>query len=1104
VPFKFRENSIIRQLILSTVLLLNWEGALSQILQMDNYDIRNGLPSNVINDILQDRHGYMWFATQVGASRFDGYHFTNYGINNGLPGNETECLFEDSKGRIWVGTLGGGVAVLSGKNWSFIDKQKGLVNNHIKSVFEDPRGIIWCVSENGVSGITGDTIVTFSADNGLSGTIVTSSCIDNYGRLLLGTENGINRLTRDDRKNNWSIEHFLGGVIVLDLVHDKQDNLWIATQGNGIFQYNGNTFIRYTGRQGLPGNTVTRLLCDAEGSIWAGFYENGLGRFMNGSFIPLKDTRLRKTTVRKLAEDKKHRIWAVSQNNDGVFVISAGHVQHISVLNGLPDNRIWAFHEDSDGNIWMGSMSGISKIGKKPFELYTTVEGLPGKDVLSVFADSSGAVWGGTYNGPFVVMPDNTVHTFTGIRGLPADAPTVFKIAQDKNNMLWFATYYGPTLFTGERFRNFYNKDWEREGVNTSSITDIAVDEKNRLILAGDEGICIFYSGTYRYPDEYKELAEKDIRAISYDASGNLWICTSEGIFIYGKNRIVITSDEGLSNNSCNDIFTDDSGIAWIATDNGLNSISLSAEGRYTIKNITRSDGLLSNSIMFAEGDHTGSLWIGHENGLSRLDIQSGKIMTYGESDGFTALETYQKAVSVDRNNHVWIGTVNGLFRYNPERDVPQKNPPRTYITAVEFYNDTSDIYAYTSLADSLSGLPTDLVLTYHKNNLVFTFVGLHYANTAKNTYQYKLEGYDDKWSEITVNTSSHPYQKLPHGNYKFIVKAANCDGVWSAPVVFSFIIRPPFWKTVWFYFIEIAAGISLILAFVRIRERKLKHDRKVLTQKVSERTAEIERQRDHIAEINRSITDSIMYAQRIQSAVLPEEDLIRKVLGEFFILFKPRDIVSGDFYWISSKGSKIIFVVADCTGHGVPGAFMSMLGVSLLNEIVTSSDSFTAADILNQLRNNLKRTLSQTGKANEARDGIDLTLFMINPERKEAQFAGAYNPLLLVSGNEMTVFKGDKMPIGIHLAQEKPFTNHVFPVASGDMIYMYSDGYADQFGGPLQKKFNSIRFRELLQQIHREPLDVQKNILNSNFENWKGDKPQIDDILVTGIKITL
>lgn len=1095
---------MIRQLILSLALLLNWESARSQILQFDNYDIRNGLPSNVINDILQDRRGFMWFATQVGVSRFDGYHFTNYGINSGLPGNETECLFEDSKGRIWAGTLGGGVAILTGKTWSFLDRQKGLVNNHIKSVFEDSRGIIWCVSENGINGITGDTIITFSADNGLSGSIVTADCIDKHGGILLGTENGITRLTRDGRNNTWLIEHYLTGVIILDLVYDKQGNLWIATQGDGIFEYNGHTFTKHTSRQGLPGNTVTRLLCDAEGSIWAGFYENGLGRFLNGNFIPVKDPRLRKTTVRELAEDKQHRIWAVSQSNDGVFVISAGHVQHISVLNGLPDNRIWAFSEDSDGNIWMGSMSGISKIGKKPFELYTTSEGLPGKDVLSVFADSSGAVWGGTYNGPFVVLPDNTVNALTGINGLPADAPTIFKIAQDKNNMLWFGTYYGPTLFTGNRFRNFYNSDWEREGVNTSSITDIAVDGNNRLILAGDEGVCTFYGGTYRYPDEYKDLAEKDIRAISYDASGNLWVCTSEGIFIYGKNRIVITSDQGLSNNSCNDIFTDDAGNAWIATDNGLNSISFSAEGRYTIKKITRAEGLLSNSIMFAEGDHSGNIWVGHENGLSRLNIRSGKIVTYGELDGFTALETYQKAVSVDRNNHVWIGTVNGLFMYNPEKDIPQKSPPRTYITDVEFYNDTSNIYAYASLADTLTGLPANLVLPHHKNNLVFTFVGLHYANTAKNAYQYKLEGYDDKWSEITANTSSHPYQKLPHGNYIFTVKASNCDGVWSAPVAFSFTIRPPFWKTVWFYIVEIAAGISLIFAFVRIRERKLKHDRKVLTEKVRERTIEVEQQRDHIAEINRSITDSIMYAQRIQSAVLPEEDLIRNALGEFFILFKPRDIVSGDFYWISRKGGQIIFVVADCTGHGVPGAFMSMLGVSLLNEIVTTLDSFNAADILNMLRDNLKRTLSQTGKANEARDGIDLALLLITPEKKEAQFAGAYNPLLLVSGNEMTVFKGDKMPIGIHLAHEMPFTNHIFPVASGDMIYMYSDGYADQFGGQLQKKFNSVRFRELLLQIHQEPLDVQKNMLDNTFENWKGDKPQIDDILVTGIKITL
>jgi len=270
----------------------------------------------------------------------------------------------------------------------------------------------------------------------------------------------------------------------------------------------------------------------------------------------------------------------------------------------------------------------------------------------------------------------------------------------------------------------------------------------------------------------------------------------------------------------------------------------------------------------------------------------------------------------------------------------------------------------------------------------------------------------------------------------------------------------------------------------------------------VKERTLEIERQRDHIAEINKEMTDSIQYAQHIQSAVLPDEETIKSRLNDYFILFKPRDIVSGDFYWVSTKGKSTIVVAADCTGHGVPGAFMSMLGVSLLNEIVASNDRFTAADILNQLREDIKQTLSQTGKRDEAKDGIDMSLCIIDSGDLSAQFAGAYNPLCLVSNNEMIVYKGDKMPIGIHFIKEYHFSNTLFQLKDGDVFYMFSDGYADQFGGPEHKKFKSCNLRDLLLQIHKQPMSEQKAKLEKTIEEWKGNDAQVDDIMVMGVRI--
>lgn len=251
-----------------------------------------------------------------------------------------------------------------------------------------------------------------------------------------------------------------------------------------------------------------------------------------------------------------------------------------------------------------------------------------------------------------------------------------------------------------------------------------------------------------------------------------------------------------------------------------------------------------------------------------------------------------------------------------------------------------------------------------------------------------------------------------------------------------------------------------------------------------------------------RQITDSIEYASRIQTAILPPGDYISRVIPDHFILYKPRDIVSGDFYWITHKEGKIVVAVVDCTGHGVPGAFMSMLGFAFLNEIVNKETDLKAHRILNQLRDYVKESLHQTGKEDEAKDGMDIALCIIDPERKKLQYSGAYNPLYLVRNEEFISLKADRMPIGIHVIEKESFTNHEIDIQKDDMIYIFTDGYIDQFGGPKAGKFKTGPFKEKLISIKEYPMSRQKEILEAEFNNWKGARDQIDDVLVMGIKI--
>ena len=249
-------------------------------------------------------------------------------------------------------------------------------------------------------------------------------------------------------------------------------------------------------------------------------------------------------------------------------------------------------------------------------------------------------------------------------------------------------------------------------------------------------------------------------------------------------------------------------------------------------------------------------------------------------------------------------------------------------------------------------------------------------------------------------------------------------------------------------------------------------------------------------------ITDSIRYASKIQKAVLPPKEIVNKIVPQHFILNKPRDIVSGDYYWTTQRGSESIIAVADCTGHGVPGAFMSMLGIAFLNEIVNRSSKTNSHEILDQLRSHVMKSLHQTGKENESKDGMDIALCIINMQKKELQFSGAHNPLYLIRNNELTEIKADKMPIGISLRYNQPFKCHNLVLQKDDLLYIFSDGYYDQFGGPNKKKFSMRRFRELLLEIHQESMEQQYQLLDQHFLEWKGLYDQIDDILVMGIKV--
>ncbi|MBI2269693.1 MAG: SpoIIE family protein phosphatase [Bacteroidetes bacterium] len=1074
--------------------------AITLTAQKNNFKLRHitskqGLTQSTVNCVFQDSRGFMWFGTQDGLNRYDGNKITSYysDLDNkqSLAGSTVTTLIQDNEKRIWIGSVNNGISIYIPQADKFkrlvhVEKDKNTISdNTIKGMLYGSDNTVWVATANGLNAIDPKTFAVKrffldSSYNSAAGECEIYLVLENpYDKqVLVVTSLGVSKFDRQNGVFKSIPILGLGQFSISKAVFDKNQRVYISTRKSGIKVLDINTL-------NIIDNDFVKLI--------QSFYKPGEPFQITCSYKSPENISYLGTEGKGILviDEKKKELTTINSDQK---------------TGGLSSNNIQCIYFDVSGYMWVGTDLGVDffQPGKLKFRTITMQDfeggALKSNDIMSVLVDGS-KLFLGTSNKGLNIIDQVTRKAVT----LPKDInygslQGVLSLLKDKDGIYWIGTWGGGLVKLNLQKNIFKQFVAANSFLSGQNITCLA-EHKNGVWIGSLE------DGLYRI-DKTDEtfskftmnngLSSNSIYFLGFDSNNKLWIGTNGGglnIFDIKTNRIQIykhdeSNKNSLSSNIVNCIYIDKNKIAWIATDNGLNKFDV-ANNLFT--RYYKKDGLPNNYIYSILSDNNGNLWMSTNSGLSKFNpndenVEGSAFTNYGPDDGLQDEEFNQGAYFKGKRGELFFGGLNGLSVFYPDQLMSSSHIPPVYITSYKRFNKEVQL-------DTSISFKKHIEVSNKENSFSFEFTALDFDDPTRNKYSWKMEGLQNDWTPPT-NRNIAEYPELSPGEYVFRVKASNSDGVWNnVGTNINITVRPPWYKTSWAYTSFVLTGLFGAWGY-RLRVARQK---RVLERMVEQRTVQL-------AEKNRDITSSIEYARKIQDAILPPLNDIFRAFPESFVLYKPRDIVSGDFYWFYEKGNKKVIAAVDCTGHGVPGAFMSMIGHNLLNQIVIENGITEAAEILNQLHKGVQAALKQGQIGVESKDGMDVSLCVFDTQKNELQYAGAYRTLYVLSDNVPDVIQkinGDKFPIGgSHFGQERSFTQHSRQLKKGDVIYMFTDGFADQFGGENGKKFMVKRFAEMLTRQWKLPLNKQHEMLEEAFSAWKGKNEQVDDVLIVGIKV--
>jgi len=1074
---------------------------------------------------------------------------TNYNTEVTNSSEQIWCITKDKSGNIYFGTQERGVTRYDGTRWTNI---RIADNPRVFSLASDNRGIVYVGAAFEFGYIQPD-------HNGTSQYVSLAERIDSIPEIrnILFIVVHKDKVYFQSQKNTYvydiqsdSLSKInLPRFNVLNAFHLAKagDRLILSDNSFGMFELHDTSVSPLPGGDFFKRKSCTVILPYNDTQLLVGTFDDGLFIYdivsgnVNTSFIdPSLNERLKNAKIYSGTKLEKDMYAIGTTNKEGILILSkTGElIEQITTDNSdLEDNTMYALYFDNKytTELWMVNFGSVSKA-------YLFIKTFTAKQGVESAA--------------------NRICKFQGSYYISTDAGILKSQAGENNNLVFREMEGIETQVFPLKIMKTGNKEILLAGSTfgilqvkqDGTVSDLITD----LISDGIIGLSEMYITSREIRMITQSAIDQDIVYFGKGLNGVVILRYNEGHW-YFVNKIKDISG------SVEDIIENEKGDLWILTDDPTGLYNLTFHGNDTIlSKLGPDDGVPEvdlNSLALIDNE----LYVTTSKGIIRYDKTSGKFMadnslTDGYSEDKNVLNLY-----LDDDGDLWYSGSDGkyaevLFRNDGNRKLKyhgllnllpnaglqdiKEFEERLFLlkSRIIYVVDKSDLITDTTKVNTyfvriIAGTDSTLIngsfydtiddtrripsgisnntnvpeFPYDMNEISLEWTTPYFLEELSTEYSYKLEGLEKSWSGwegfSPGKYAKKEYNSLPDGRYTFRVKTRTLTGLTSDELYFDFIILKPWYKTFLATVSYFIAVILLITGIIKAYTWRLKKENIRLENIVEERTSEVNSQKRIIEEKNKKITESIHYSKHIQDSILIKQDEIDRIVPGSFVYLKPRDIVSGDFYWFTQRGDVSVVAAVDCTGHGVPGAFMCMIGNMLLNFIVKEKGIIKPSEILNNLNAEVIKALQQERKDSISQDGMDISVCTIDFRNDILQYAGAKNPLYIVNNNDLVVFEADPYSIGgTHLSRKntKPpdFRNQTINLIRGSSIYLFTDGYIDQFGGADNKSFNITRFIELLKSISILQPEEQYKILDRTMKEWMNSARQIDDMLVIGIKL--